>query len=456
MRRPYATLTRGELLGIPAAFVTGGLVAALVVSSGMPKSGTQSPTASPTVAGASSTSAAPSAGPTVAPATASPSNSADSWGALVWSEPEAMNAPWSQPPDQIVSWQGQYVGGGVVDVAGKDQVVVAESLELGIWTVLAQGARAPFAGGPVGRLLAGPSLLVALGLGPGTSGPCRSPLYLGGWDTCPVTGVWTSADGETWTQADHHAFGRMQLADASGGARGLVAVGVDGSKPVILYSTSGSVWQAADTSGPAFAGATVDWVTATPDGFIVSGSVSGLATGWWSTDGLAWHTAAVQQPDPSGEDLGRVYRTANGFFALGRQMSQIEIPTMAAWVSTDGRSWIVDPDPVGPYWPSGESNALFNLFYGNGRRLVAFGVDASMMVGSDPVVGFGGYSWGYQDISTSKDGVNWHSLRIEGFPGAMVLIGSEPHVVVTSDGLIAFGRVPGSSEWLILRAIAAP
>jgi hypothetical protein len=46
------------------------------------------------------------------------------------------------------------------------------------------------------------------------------------------------------------------------------------------------------------------------------------------------------------------------------------------------------------------------------------------------------------------------SVSGQGFPRVMVLIGTEPNVVETSDGLIASGRVPGSSEWLILRAVA--
>ncbi|MGD0861493.1 MAG: hypothetical protein ABSA21_01875 [Candidatus Limnocylindrales bacterium] len=416
--------------GVPVAFVGVAVVAVLVLSSGVWRqkpgpaaSVRSSPTATERSVPAASALPSPSPMPTPTPPAAD-----EPWGGLVWSEPVEAVTPWGQPPDQLVSWHGLYVGLGVVatwpaSVTG--EVVVASSTDLVHWTVLARGADAPFPGGPVGNLLVGPAGLVAIGPTHGSTTTCADP--------CPV---WTSPDGSTWTRHDQTPFGDS-IVDAAAGPDGVVALGSKGwQKPLMWYSATGSTWQPADMTGPQFKAANIEGVYAVPGGFVATGSVGGslppanvigdinsAAAAWWSTDGSTWARAQVGDSQLATE-LSLVHVIPGGLLADGVQAGE--------WSSTDARSWTAVP--------ASDIRSRGEIFWSDASHAVV------VRYGS-PDLGHGADQfWG------SVDGAAWRQLTMSGYPAPDEWY----YVFVTSDGLIALAELEVSQQVVVLQAAATP
>jgi len=195
--------------------------------------------------------------------------------------------------------QGGYVVVGE-QVAG-NRVIAATwySAGLGAWT---RGSN----GGLDGRLK--PSAMFAVTAGPGKF------IAVGGHGTDPA--VWTSSDGQQWTEMDLPLpAGATSATLRQVAARGtrVVATGnaVTVKKTVPFAEVSmdgGASWQGVTLPSPGTQ-AVVTALTASGTGFVAAGQVgqSGdpVAVVWTSADGKNW-TAAKQVPGPSGDKVREI------------------------------------------------------------------------------------------------------------------------------------------------------
>jgi hypothetical protein len=210
--------------------------------------------------------------------------------------------------------QGGYVVVGE-QVAG-NRVIAAtwHSAGLGTWT---RGDN----GGLDGRLK--PSALFAVTAGPGKF------IAVGGHGTDPA--VWTSSDGQQWTEMDLPLpAGATNAALRQVAAQGtrVVATGnaVTGKKTVPFAEVSmdgGTSWQGVTLSSPGTR-VVVTALTASGTGFVAAGQAgqSGdpVAVVWTSADGKNW-TAAKQVPGPSGDKV----REISGLTSAGGMVTGVGV-----------------------------------------------------------------------------------------------------------------------------------
>jgi hypothetical protein len=220
----------------------------------------------------------------------------------------------------------------------------------------------------------------------------------------PVARIWTSNDGAAWTPAAFSSgfdpTGRRYDAVTAGGP-GYVAVGYDisGGFPQvpadasIVTSGDGAKWTPV-TANPAFRAATMGGVAAAGATLVAVGQASnGAPVVWTSTDGRTWPRAATSGL-PTDAEVRDVTTAGPGVIVVGREGGNA-----ASWTSTDGRTWQQGP-------PSGAlAGARMLHIVATSRGFIAVGT-----------VGDGsGAAW------TSPDGTNWTKLDLgESFVGAMV------------------------------------
>jgi hypothetical protein len=336
--------------------------------------------------------------------------------------------PWGHVPDQLVGWNGRYVG---LDIVGTDHsggVVVANSTDLAHWTTLASGAGAPFPGGLDGgrvALLVGPAGLVAIG----PYDVCDSQ--------CPAAQVWSSVDGSAWTKHDEVPFGTI-LEGVTAGPKGIIAIGSRGlEKNEMWYSATGELWRTVDLSGAEFADSGIASVGAVPDGFVAVGGIGlvapppgvigdtfGKPAAWWSADGLTWTRASVQEAGLNTAPFTWVVAWPYGL--------TVEQGNAGQWMSEDGRSWKPAPDDDMSFWSR----------WADDNRVVA-------IVDGDPNLGTPDQLW------TWIKGPGWRQLSQPNFPAPWEWYTG----FVTQDGVVALARMSGSDEWdqvVVLRGHATP
>ena len=206
--------------------------------------------------------------------------------------------------------------------------------------------------------------------------------------------AWASADGgSSWTRAlgvTPAVFGRpgvQQLTSVTHGAAGWLAVGgvVAGAAPhpVVVSSTDGGHWQAADTEG-AFGGRglSTEQAAAGAGGYVIvgyqdipasrggqAGPDQRVAAAWWSAGVTGWQRAADGAPGAlDGAGVSRqmlaVTAVAAGFVAVGSADDQA-----AVWISPDGRTWRQTSLPV----PMGSTRTVLQHVASRGRTVVAVG-----------------------------------------------------------------------------------
>ena len=350
------------------------------------------------------------------------------WGGLAWDTPVAAALPWDHIPDQLVSWNGRYVG---LDTVGTDHsggVVVASSTDLADWTTLASGAGAPFSGGLHGgrvSLLVGSAGLVAIG----PYGACDIK--------CPAAQVWSSVDGAVWTKHDEVPFGTI-LEGVTAGPKGIIAIGSRGlEKNEMWYSAAGESWRTVDLSGVEFADSGIASVGAVPDGFVavggiglvapspgVIGDTSGQPAAWWSADGLTWTRADVPEVGLNTAPFTQVVAWPYGLVVQQGNGGQ--------WMSEDGRSWKPAPDDDMSFWSR----------WADDNRVVA-------IVDGDPNAGTPDQLWAW------IKGIGWKQLSQANFPTPWEWYKG----FVTQDGVVALARLSASDEWeqvVVLRGYATP
>jgi hypothetical protein len=219
--------------------------------------------------------------------------------------------------------------------------------------------------------------------------------------------LWTSADGERWTQVTAMVHPNL----AAAGPAGLVVIAGDQSGQTVWTSSDGKNWR---NAGAPIGVDIIDSLAGTTAGLVATGhSVVGsgkFATGVFSvafsSDGVNWTTQAIE-PGIAWDEVGPAVQSGNGRFFLmggykagtasgarpvlasltqpGRYGSGILGATMSGagglWWSGDGRTW---------------TRSKFGGYYGT---QIQFGRDGMLMWTSDRMIPGGG-----PDLQSSIDG----------------------------------------------------
>ncbi len=220
------------------------------------------------------------------------------------------------------------------------------------------------AGAPI-WMVAGDAGIIAVGYeGRGMGEPGQPPA-----PNVPM--VLHSQDGRTWEQADlAEGFDHAVLRDAVAFPDGFVIVGRDGvrdpatevvdgpyrlglGRPAAWVSADGVHWTVAEVDGIEIEGGELSDVEVGADGLFAIGAGSPIAgdatsSGWVSVDGATWHVVgklgidlpAIDQGINQVPGIGSTVLASDGrhIFVLDREAPGSQ--TMAAWVSTDGATWV--------------------------------------------------------------------------------------------------------------------
>jgi hypothetical protein len=301
------------------------------------------------------------------------------------------------------------------------------------------GDEVPFTGGMTDVVVGGPGLVA---VGQADDGAA----------------VWTSADGITWSRAQHDeaVFGdydRPSMTSVTVGGPGLVAIGVDNSEPdsesdaVVWTSVDGITWARVPQEDAISGGVPVS-VTAGGPGLVAVGRVDSGddedAAVWTSVDGIAWsrvphddavfggeHDQAIHSVTVGGPGLVAV--GSESFLATDRgQLTNYDDITGVAvvWTSVDGLKWSRVPADEAVF--GGEGNQWMNAVTRAGPGLVAVGGDWT----SESHVAA---------VWTSVDGISWSRV-----PADEAVFGGDHDqlmldVTPTAAGLVAVGRAWGQS-----------
>jgi hypothetical protein len=261
--------------------------------------------------------------------------------------------------------------------------------------------------------------------------------------------VWTAPPGHAWSPAaavNPTVFGRTGLTALNSitvGSSGWLAVGGPAGgapHPVIVFSSDGRTWRAADGAA-AFGrpGAIASASAAHGSRYVVVGArtMGGrtVAAAWWSSGLGSWNRAAAAGKDALTGRTGTrrmVAVTAGsfGFVAVGQRDG---LP--AAWTSTDGGAWRLVSLPA----VSGGGNLSYVTSSGN--TVVAAGT-VPRPTGSVPLV------------AVSPDGgLTWREITVAAPAGFTRLTG----LTSTGSSFVAVGTVgsPGQSDVVVLTSADA-
>jgi hypothetical protein len=231
--------------------------------------------------------------------------------------------------------------------------------------------------------------------------------------------IWAGGGGR-WAQVTSSGLTRPGLSTLTAvahGPAGWVAVGgtitAAPVRPIVLGSTDGTSWQAADSESAFSApGITLHAAAAGPGGYVVAGQEtmpaatttktvgSGKhtkrvkrtvpahtdAVAWWSS-GLTGWTQVLNTAGPAPRVINAVTADGSGFVAVGSIGDQ-----PAAWTSTDGKTWKLTQ--LGP--PPGAAVAALHQVAVHGHLIVATGTSA----------GTKGVTSAFSEYSTD-DGTLW-------------------------------------------------
>ena len=140
-------------------------------------------------------------------------------------------------------------------------------------------------------------------------------------------GVWTSPDGTTWTRSDTHVFGSANVASLTSGPNGLIAVGSLGwDKPQMWASSDGGVWQPVDVTDGEFSNSHFFVVRGWSGGYVMGGSVGGTEPTSSGTLSPAGAAAAWWSSD------GRTWHAAD----VNRIVNRVGVAIQSLYVGRDG------------------------------------------------------------------------------------------------------------------------
>ncbi|WP_433142348.1 sialidase family protein [Actinomadura nitritigenes] len=202
--------------------------------------------------------------------------------------------------------------------------------------------------------------------------------------------AWVSGDGKTWTRAQGAgaAFSRpggQRLLSVAAGRQGWLAVGFDRAaphQPLVVTSSDGSGWQAADGADAFRPGRDqlATYATAAgPAGYVIVGEDGASAATWFSADLKTWErgrgvgNSGLNALPNSDRWLRSVAAGGFGFAAAGglrdpaAKAATADRP--AVWTSQDGKQWTLKQLPL----PSGTTDGSLTQVGAQGNTIVAAG-----------------------------------------------------------------------------------
>ena len=387
--------------------------------------------------------------------------------------------------NDVVRWNGRYVGAGAIDFFADEPMFPAAARaaafftsEDGVTWTLVQQSDAVTTDYEGSYAVSAAFHLVVVGDG--------LMAVSGDYPLATPPQAWRSTDGSTWTPLTGNfvdLWTGPMLVDLAADPAGAVAVGFDGGgccltpagPPVIAYSADGVSWERLELPTVPERALFGD-LAATPDGFVIVGSVrhpdeplppSDDSTGdadaytpavWTSPDGVHWVAATVEGSEARDTQLTGVAVGADGLYATGKRMD-IPIVTMEpdrAWVSTDGRTWRAAGTP-------GVDLPAVRLVVSDGTRMVTFGPPSQATTSLAGWVSTDGLSW--MPLAFSGEGQNLppattHAILPDGTEDWMVGTSTISHAWVEPDGVIIGQVMPapggGQAVWFGTAVVGPP
>jgi hypothetical protein len=225
-------------------------------------------------------------------------------------------------------------------------------------------------------------------------------------DLDPVE-LWTSEDGETWTNGPNPPGASGNGRAAAAGPNGILlrsngltfTIGPD----LRAWSTTTETWPDDVMTSESAAGDGF-WIQPGATGMGGAGAVSKGAI-WTSSDGASWEPATLTDP---GGVVFAVYRVDGGWVAIGssgnigcRGCFGAFVTSNIAWFSATGREWARIPESGSP-----QKNPFFGAsFVGDGHRLIAMKGGVVTAIGEKTV-----------ELSARMaetiDGVSWTAIDV--------------------------------------------
>jgi hypothetical protein len=225
-------------------------------------------------------------------------------------------------------------------------------------------------------------------------------------DLDPVE-LWTSEDGETWTNGPNPLGATGNGRAAAAGPSGILVrsqgktftIGPD----LRAWSTTTETWPSDVEIGEPAAGDGF-WIQPGATGMGAASAVSKGAI-WTSSDGASWEPASLTDP---GGVVSSVHRVDGGWVAVGstgnvgcRVCFGPIIVTNIAWFSATGRDWARIPEPGSP-----QKNPFWGAsFVGDGHRLVAIKGGVVTAIGEKTVEMSA-------EMTETIDGVSWTAIGV--------------------------------------------
>jgi len=274
--------------------------------------------------------------------------------------------------------------------------------------------------------------------------------------------VWTSADGQTWTQVTSITAPSVLVAVSP---TGLVAMTSNPSATVpsetVWTSSDGLQWR---NAGPPAGVAFVDSIAGTSTGLVaVEHTLTGsgkFATYQYnvvfSTDGMSWTPVTVDAGLSADIKVPQVQSGKNRFFVLGAvRAGNASGAVGVVWWSDDGRTWIRSSGTIG--WPAisldfGRDGILLHtnsMTVGGGGVGLALSTDGGKTWQPDDAFGpLGATVCGQGECSVQPDGAITSNGTV------FVAVKSDGHAWVSYDGYtwtpIAWGGPASASGPLLV------
>ena len=260
-------------------------------------------------------------------------------------------------------------------------------------------------------------------------------------DPLPLA-VWTSTDGTIWQLVRPTGLVGVTVTALVSGPAGLILAGDTGwAQPGLWTSADGRSWTRQKLPAATFADAHFLDLAASPSGFVLSGYRGGKApvccisapslttpAAWFSPDGQTWQAAVIAGAKPTlGSQINQTFAGLSGLVAINEQYTP-------DWVSADGgRHWAVFP---------ASADASVIPWAADGTRIIGKSAGDNNLL----------------NLWTSPDGLNWQALEpsgaVEQMPGWSAAGVSADLAFVYSGGLGLIGW-PGSDRTPLWFAAAA-
>lgn len=177
--------------------------------------------------------------------------------------------------------------------------------------------------------------------------------------------LWTSADGETWTEhSTNLGPGLLPVALASGSS-GIVASFLDPERGLVAHSVDGRSWQ------PHSLGAVASLLAAIPGGFLAAREDIGVKDLWTSSQGTEWHPIEDLRPFARSRLLDVTVR-GETIVAVGDIETSTDLISASAWINLAVAS-ATGPPAVVPPCPQGSVEVHDLLAIDATARLTCFG-----------------------------------------------------------------------------------